>query len=468
MSPSLVENGTVGPSCTENTSLRNVRVTETWDTPCRCRIFVEDMLPVTGNQRHHHMAGGGAKRRRQWKAANVGKDVRSQAVVVSAGFLLVCIFVFMSQRTGGGAGGAGGGRDAGPLQYAVLGNGGAKDGHRVADVHSARTLGASKQAGFGRGRLGTGEEADKGSVEQRLKVQQGEGGGEGGSKGGHGIRESVYSVEEDQSLVEELKETPTRIKAGKGDEIRSLEEWRRKGGEYLVVVDEKKHKKGEASVGAPASSYNGGKFAETEQTVVPRVLLATHGRLMWYNYKTDEIDVIHENEGIYYGGFPGNKINQWGAPTTLWIVSRPHNWRPKTSEEWLIEVDAVTGKEVNRVPLRSRFTHDVVRRDDKVYVADTGEGHVVVLEFPSMSEIHRLELFTLKHHVNTLSPTDDGNMWAMLHNLGPSMLVKIDLGEGYVSEKDDGCWAQITWRSTVGRQNYLSGFKSCLPCRFGC
>jgi hypothetical protein len=129
--------------------------------------------------------------------------------------------------------------------------------------------------------------------------------------------------------------------------------------------------------------------------------------------------VIHEHKGIYYGGFPGEDVDEHGMPKTLWIVSRPHNWRPKNAEEWMIEVDAKTGRELKQVPLKSKFTHDVVRRGERVYVADTGEGHIVELEFPTMKEVRRMELFSLKEHVNTLSPSSDRYLWAMLHNLGP-------------------------------------------------
>ena len=33
----------------------------------------------------------------------------------------------------------------------------------------------------------------------------------------------------------------------------------------------------------------------------------------------------------------------------------------------------------------SRFTHDVVRMGDRVYVCDTGNGQLLELEFPSMT-----------------------------------------------------------------------------------
>ena len=166
---------------------------------------------------------------------------------------------------------------------------------------------------------------------------------------------------------------------------------------------------------------------ERQQRQPPaRVLLLSHGRVMWYDLEHHTVDVVHENQGIYYGGFPG-KQNE-----TVWIVSRPHNWRapPRDDDsggERLIEIDMESKKEIRRFKLDSRFTHDVVRKGNSVYVADTGDGHVIELDMEDMKEVSRMKLFTLKEHVNTLSPTDDGHIWAMLHNLGESVLAKIDL-----------------------------------------
>ncbi|KAI8108901.1 hypothetical protein M9435_005318 [Picochlorum sp. BPE23] len=150
---------------------------------------------------------------------------------------------------------------------------------------------------------------------------------------------------------------------------------------------------------------------------------------MWYNIQQDTVDVLHENRGIYYGGFPGEDTD------TLWVVSRPHNWRPDSTAEYLLEIDAVTGEELSELQIQSKFTHDVVRKGNRVYVCDTGHGDIIVLDFPSMKERSRLKLFTLKQHVNTLSPTDDGHVWAMLHNLGKSAMVKVDVQNGKVVQR---------------------------------
>lgn len=159
-------------------------------------------------------------------------------------------------------------------------------------------------------------------------------------------------------------------------------------------------------------------FPATKETAT-KLLLASHNRLGWYDLQTEQFTVIHENQGVYYGCFPGEELDESGVPRTVWVVSRPHNWRPSTTSEWLLELDIDSGQELGRVQIDSRFTHDVVRRGDRVYVANTGEGKVLELAFPSMRPIRNLKLFTEQEHLNTLSPTGYGTMWAMLHNLGP-------------------------------------------------
>ena len=73
-----------------------------------------------------------------------------------------------------------------------------------------------------------------------------------------------------------------------------------------------------------------------------------------------------------------------GAPSTLWVVSRPHNWRPPDAREWLLHLHAANGSVLGRAQLGSRFAHDVVRRRDRVYVASTGDGRLLELSFPGM------------------------------------------------------------------------------------
>ena len=152
----------------------------------------------------------------------------------------------------------------------------------------------------------------------------------------------------------------------------------------------------------------------------PRLMLLSHGRLMWFDVETEGMEVVDEGHGVYYGGFV--------LGTDLYYVSRPHNWRADPeAKEYL--VNESTGA---RWELPSKFTHDVVAHGDRVYVADTGNGRIIEVDgdraVGDVLGVH--ELFTAREHVNTLA-VDVANpryMWAMLHNLGPSMLAKVDLG----------------------------------------
>jgi hypothetical protein len=95
------------------------------------------------------------------------------------------------------------------------------------------------------------------------------------------------------------------------------------------------------------------------------LMLASHGRLMWYCPETDSTVVLDEGgvsliivtgilsfndgdgnvfagQGVHYGTFPG-KRSEKGDLTTVWTVVRPHNWHPNTTEEVLLELDVVTG-----------------------------------------------------------------------------------------------------------------------------
>lgn len=45
--------------------------------------------------------------------------------------------------------------------------------------------------------------------------------------------------------------------------------------------------------------------------------------------------------GVHYGMFPGDPAP--GHPVTVWNVLRPHNWRPASEQEWLVQFDADTG-----------------------------------------------------------------------------------------------------------------------------
>ena len=156
---------------------------------------------------------------------------------------------------------------------------------------------------------------------------------------------------------------------------------------------------------AKASSDHGEKeqLLKHEETILSeeksiKIAIASHGRLMWYYPSSGTSKVLHEGEGVHYGTFPGEK-NLDGSLKSLWVIVRPHNWHPTSADEVLLELDAETGAELKRKKIPSRFTHDVVRSGDSVWVCNTEEGKVLKLRYGSMELVRTLDLFTKKEHV---------------------------------------------------------------------
>ena len=123
-----------------------------------------------------------------------------------------------------------------------------------------------------------------------------------------------------------------------------------------------------------------------------RLLLASHGRLIWYRYDRDEAEVLHEGEvrqrvpaamlhmawalvplpqhlytwlpawqGIYHAAFPGDDRDLLAAPASLWVLSRHRNddngsadGSAPTKQEWLLHLGMESGDEHGRVALPTR------------------------------------------------------------------------------------------------------------------
>lgn len=178
-----------------------------------------------------------------------------------------------------------------------------------------------------------------------------------------------------------------------------------------------------------------------------RLLLCSHGRVQWLDVATGKVRDVHKGRGVYYGAFPGEG-------NTAWVVSRPHNWRaPEGAAEALLLLDLDSGAILAERNVPTRFTHDAIRAGERVFLADTGQGRVVELAYPSMDVVRTAEAFTLRQHVNTLGffngvpggPPEEG-VWAVLHNLGKSKLVNVDMDTaqtvrelGQVGHKSHGC-----------------------------
>jgi hypothetical protein len=190
------------------------------------------------------------------------------------------------------------------------------------------------------------------------------------------------------------------------------------------------------SVSGTNGAHDGGRYgghhvgvASHVRSAGRRLILASHGHLMWLDVDTRAAEVIHSGRGVYYGVFPAD-----ASGMQVWVVSRPHNWRPRETRESLLKIDLRTNELVDEVEIATHFTHDAVRFGDYVFIANTGGGSVVEYAFPAMTKTSRSATVTVKEHVNSLAPAGDVTnphlVWALLHNLGPSKLVLLDLETG--------------------------------------
>jgi len=160
---------------------------------------------------------------------------------------------------------------------------------------------------------------------------------------------------------------------------------------------------------------------------------SSHGAFIALDATTKTARSVHEGRGAYYGAFASDRRGE------AWVVARGDAGRPTTrrgggEKEALLRIDLSSGDVLEERPIESTFTHDVARRGPTVFVADTGGGRILELEYPSMKTRHVATL-TVHQHVNTVVPADvdtygEHAVWAVLHNLGPSEVALIDVKTG--------------------------------------
>ena len=139
------------------------------------------------------------------------------------------------------------------------------------------------------------------------------------------------------------------------------------------------------------------------------LVISTHSRFMVRDR------VVHTGRGVYYG------IVNTEDPNIEWVVSRG------AATEALLKIDMISGELLDEKPIPSKFTHDCIRHGDKVYIADTGNGRIVILNYPGLDVYKILNIFTIQNHINTLFYDDATDvLWCLLHNHGKSILVGVD------------------------------------------
>jgi hypothetical protein len=148
----------------------------------------------------------------------------------------------------------------------------------------------------------------------------------------------------------------------------------------------------------------------------PDLIISTHSKFMLNQ------QVIHRGQGIYYGSFK--------TPKGYFVVSR-------NTTDRLLEIE--NGNVISETVIPSKFVHDCILHQNKVYIADTGNGQVIILNYPNLKVYKIHQVFTIQNHINTLL-FDQGILWCLLHNQGKSILVGIDPETGITQKtyKDIG------------------------------
>ena len=167
--------------------------------------------------------------------------------------------------------------------------------------------------------------------------------------------------------------------------------------------------------------------------------VSSHGAFVALDATTRARRVLHEGRGAYYGTFASDRAGE------AWVVARGDanetrgrdggRLRRDCCEEALLRIDLTSGDVLEERSVESKFTHDATRRlRGGVFVADTGRGRILELEYPSMKTRYVATL-TVREHVNTVLPANvdeygEHAVWAVLHNLGPSEVALIDVETG--------------------------------------
>ena len=162
-----------------------------------------------------------------------------------------------------------------------------------------------------------------------------------------------------------------------------------------------------------------------------QLIIGSHQRLFLHDVETGKHHTIHAGSGTYYGVFPSDE------PGMYWVNLRGTS----ESKDFLLEINLHQFLSVSKKIYieESHFTHEVIRFQDKLFVADTSTGEIDVVSFPSLKLIRKLGngVFTRKHHINTLSLVENGTkIWATYHNQNePSIVSLFNIETGEILEK---------------------------------
>ena len=130
-----------------------------------------------------------------------------------------------------------------------------------------------------------------------------------------------------------------------------------------------------------------------------QVLITTARKIILYDWMADQETLIHADQGPYYGAFQGsNRINlrdnKCSPQVIVYTRSQDLNGNDIETGDKILKIDmsleAVTEKHELSF---SSFTHDMIRYNDHVFIADTGHGIVWQLSLPAYEISYKIDVF---------------------------------------------------------------------------
>jgi hypothetical protein len=118
----------------------------------------------------------------------------------------------------------------------------------------------------------------------------------------------------------------------------------------------------------------------------PQLMIASHNRLLILDLDTGLHRTLHTGKGVYYSVVMSD------------VAGRLHvSTRPESGVDEMLELDvnAPYNRLISTVLLeQSKFTHEVVRGGERIFVADTSTGAINVMSYPGFKPLRKMEKYT--------------------------------------------------------------------------
>merc|ERR1711990_1232461 len=108
--------------------------------------------------------------------------------------------------------------------------------------------------------------------------------------------------------------------------------------------------------------------------------------------------------------------------------------------DYLLQINSRTGKLLKEYKIEQcEFAHQVVRKGDFIFVANTNRGRIEKLQLPTLKMVGSSEMFSKRQRLRSIHPTEvDNVLWCILLGTGTKVLssmVKVDLEQGVILDE---------------------------------